>query len=148
MELHGRVLVCLKIGKVPITESIHGRWLEVQYPACFTSGETKARTEESPGTPQGDNREASTSICQVQPQLGVWQDQTSQGRDRTMKTTCVVAIPLPCPVLNLSRDLRRTWLWIWLPGYSTALPEHPWKASFLITPPTRIGMEGPSLIMG
>lgn len=52
-----------------------------------------------------------------------------------------------CPVLGWSQGLRRPWLWVWLPGYSTAMPKHPWKACFPGTPPTRAGAEGPSLIM-
>lgn len=53
-----------------------------------------------------------------------------------------------CPVLGGSRGLRGTWLWVWLPGYGTALPKHPWKSSFPETPPTRASAEGPSLITG
>ena len=52
------------------------------------------------------------------------------------------------PVQGGSRGLRRIWLWVWLPRYSTALPKHPWKACFPETPPTRAGAEGPSLITG
>lgn len=144
------MLVCLKIGKVPILKkkASAGDGWRYSIPHVLQVGKLRLQLRSVLGPHRETTENASTSICQVQPQLRVWQEQTSQERDRTMKTTCVVAIPLPCPVLDLSRDLRRTWLWIRLPGYSTALPEHPWKARFLITPPTRIGMEGPSLIMG
>lgn len=32
-----------------------------------------------------------------------------------------------CPALGWSQGLRRTWLWVWLPGYGTAKPNIPGK---------------------
>lgn len=48
---------------------------------------------------------------------------------------------------TLPSPLKRMWLWVWLPGYGTVMPKHPWKACFPDTPPTRAGAEGPSLFM-
>ena len=104
----------------------------------------------APGAQRGDGGKARQGRGWLAAQGGVWTPApfgSSRGVGWAVRAALHRCQSPLCPALGWSQGLRRTWLWVWLPGYGTAMPKHPWKACFPGTPPTRTGAEGPSLIM-